>query len=89
MEEKREIRESVNSPLKKLSFKNEVYKKIFLTGLALLFIAYLFLNSKSIFTGFGTLLGIMAPFILGGVIAFIMKIPLNFFERKVFSKIKK
>ncbi|MCI5643309.1 MAG: AI-2E family transporter [Peptoniphilus sp.] len=88
MEEKREIRESVNSPLKKLSFKNEVYKKIFLTGLALLFIAYLFLNSKSIFTGFGTLLGIMAPFILGGVIAFIMKIPLNFFERKVFSKIK-
>ncbi|MGF0095334.1 AI-2E family transporter [Peptoniphilus sp. SGI.035] len=91
MEEKREIREireSVNNPLKKLSFKNEVYKKIFLMGLALLFIAYLFLNSKSIFTGFGTLLGIMAPFILGGVIAFIMKIPLNFFERKVFSKIK-
>lgn len=88
MEEKREIRESVNNPLKKLYFKNEVYKKIFLTGLALLFIAYLFLNSKSIFTGFGTLLGIMAPFILGGVIAFIMKIPLNFFERKVFSKIK-
>ncbi|OLR65403.1 AI-2E family transporter [Peptoniphilus porci] len=88
MEEKREIRESVNNPLKKLSFKNEVYKKIFLMGLALLFIAYLFLNSKSIFTGFGILLGIMTPFILGGVIAFIMKIPLNFFERKVFSKIK-
>lgn len=88
MEEKKETRESVNSPLRKLSFKNEVYKKIFLTGLALLFIAYLFLNSKSIFTGFGILLGIMAPFILGGVIAFIMKIPLNFFERKVFNKIK-
>ncbi|NMW85038.1 AI-2E family transporter [Peptoniphilus sp. AGMB00490] len=88
MEEKRETRESGNSPLRKLSFKNEVYKKIFLTGLALLFIAYLFLNSKSIFTGFGILLGIMTPFILGGVIAFIMKIPLNFFERKVFSKIK-
>lgn len=85
MEEKRE---SVNNPLKKLSFKNEVYKKIFLTGLALLFIAYLFINSRSIFAGFGTLLGIMTPFILGGVIAFIMKIPLNFFERKVFSKIK-
>lgn len=88
MEEKREDREKINSPLKKLSFKNEVYKKVFLLGLALLFVAYLFLNSKSIFKGFGVLLGILAPFILGGVIAFIMKIPLNFLERKVFDKIK-
>ncbi|MDU1663341.1 MAG: AI-2E family transporter [Peptoniphilus harei] len=88
MEEKKENREKINNPLKKLSFKNEVYKKVFLMGLALLFVAYLFLNSKSIFTGFGVLLGILAPFILGGVIAFIMKIPLNFLERKVFSKIK-
>ena len=88
MEEKKEDRERINNPLKKLSFKNEVYKKVFLMGLALLFVAYLFLNSKSIFTGFGVLLGILAPFILGGVIAFIMKIPLNFLERKVFSKIK-
>ena len=88
MEEKKEDREKIINPLKKLSFKNEVYKKVFLMGLALLFVAYLFLNSKSIFTGFGVLLGILAPFILGGVIAFIMKIPLNFLERKVFSKIK-
>ena len=88
MEEKREEKEKINSPLKKLSFKNEVYKKVFLLGLALLFVAYLFLNSKSIFKGFGVLLGILGPFILGGVIAFIMKIPLNFLERKVFSKIK-
>ena len=88
MEEKREDREKINSPLKKLSFKNEVYKKVFLLGLALLFVAYLFLNSKSIFKGFGVLLGILAPFILGGVIAFIMKIPLNFLERKVFDKVK-
>lgn len=88
MEEKREDREKINSPLKKLSFKNEVYKKVFLLGLALLFVAYLFLNSKSIFKGFGVLLGILGPFILGGVIAFIMKIPLNFLERKVFSKVR-
>lgn len=88
MEEKREDREKINNPLKKLSFKNEVYKKVFLLGLALLFVAYLFLNSKSIFKGFGVLLGILGPFILGGVIAFIMKIPLNFLERKVFDKIK-
>lgn len=94
MEEKREKRkeleeiEKTSLPLKKLSFKNEVYKKVFLMGLGLLFIAYLFLNSKIIFNGFGILLGILAPFMLGGVIAFIMKIPLNFLERKVFDKVK-
>ena len=94
MEERREKREELEEmektslPLKKLSFKNEVYKKVFLLGLALLFVAYLFLNSRSIFKGLGVLVGILSPFILGGVIAFIMKIPLNFLERKVFDKIK-
>lgn len=86
MEEKRELKEK-NTP-SKLTFKTDVYKKIFLTGLALLFVAYLFVNSRTIFSGLGVLLGICAPFILGGVIAFIMKIPLNFLEGKVFDKIK-
>ena len=86
MEEKRELKEK-NIP-SKLTFKTDVYKKIFLTGLALLFVAYLFINSRSIFSGLGVLLGICAPFILGGVIAFIMKIPLNLLEEKVFDKIK-
>ena len=87
MEDKREIEEKKIPS--SLSFKTDVYKKIFLTGLALLFVAYLFVNSKTIFSGLGVLLGVIAPFILGGVIAFIMKIPLNFFERKVLDKIKK
>ena len=86
MEEKRELKEK-NTP-SKLTFKTDVYKKIFLTGLALLFVAYLFVNSRTIFSGLGVLLGICAPFILGGVIAFIMKIPLNFLEGKVFDKIQ-
>ncbi|WP_138160286.1 AI-2E family transporter [Peptoniphilus catoniae] len=34
------------------------------------------------------LLAIMSPFIVGGAIAFILKIPMNFFENKVFSSIK-
>ena len=38
MEEKRETEEK-KIPAK-LSFKTDVYKKIFLTGLALLFVAY-------------------------------------------------
>ncbi|MFR4555916.1 MAG: AI-2E family transporter, partial [Peptoniphilus sp.] len=86
MKDKREIEEKKIPS--SLSFKTDVYKKIFLTGLALLFVAYLFVNSKTIFSGLGVLLGVIAPFILGGVIAFIMKIPLNFFERKILDKIK-
>ena len=87
MEEEREIKEK-NKLASKLSFKTDVYKRIFLLGLALLFVAYLFRNSGVIFSGLGVFIGICAPFILGGVIAFIMKIPLNFLERKVFDKIK-
>lgn len=87
MEEEREIKEK-NKLASKLSFKTDVYKKIFLLGLAFLFVAYLFRNSGIIFSGLGVFIGICAPFILGGVIAFIMKIPLNFLERKVFDKIK-
>lgn len=87
MEEEREIKEK-NKLASKLSFKTDVYKRIFLLGLALLFVAYLFRNSGIIFSGLGVFIGICAPFILGGVIAFIMKIPLNFLERKVFDKIK-
>ena len=61
MEDKRE-REEKKIP-SSLSFKTDVYKKIFLTGLALLFVAYLFVNSKTIFSGLGVLLGVIAPFI--------------------------
>lgn len=72
----------------RVSFKNEVYKKGFLMGFAILFVAFLFTNSGSIYNYLGKLLGIIIPFILGAVIAFIMKIPLNFLEDKLFDKIK-
>lgn len=88
MEEKNEKREIEKSVVRKLSFKKEVYKKVFLTGLALLFVAYLFAKSNYIFSGIGVFFGIISPFILGAVFAFIMKIPLNFFENKVFNKIE-
>lgn len=73
MEEKNEKREIEKSVVRKLSFKKEVYKKVFLTGLALLFVAYLFAKSNYIFSGIGVFFGIISPFILGAVFAFIMK----------------
>ena len=36
-----------------------------------------------------TIVGILSPFILGGVLAFIINIPMTFFERKLFNNNKK
>lgn len=71
-----------------LSFKNEVYKKLFLVLLGFSTVCYLFLNQKGLSKIFITLLSIAFPFILGGALAFIIKIVLNFFEEKIFDKIK-
>lgn len=76
------------SATKMLSFEKGVYKKIFLTGLALLFAMFLFSNIKIVGDVVLLILGILRPFIIGGVIAFIIKIPLNYFENKFFDKVK-
>lgn len=72
----------------KISFSNDVYRNIFLVLLGFSTVCYLFLNQKGISKIFITLLSIMFPFILGGVLAFMIKIVLNFFEEKLFNKIK-
>lgn len=72
----------------KIFLDKEVYKKIFLTLFGLIFITFLFYNQQSIFKFLGILLGIIFPFLLGGAIAFILKIPVNFIEEKIFVKIK-
>lgn len=72
----------------KISFFNDVYRNIFLVLLGFSTVCYLFLNQKGISKIFVTLLSIMFPFILGGVLAFMIKIVLNFFEEKLFNKIK-
>ena len=72
----------------KINFSNDVYRNIFLVLLGFSTVCYLFLNQKGISKIFVTLLSIMFPFILGGVLAFMIKIVLNFFEEKLFNKIK-
>lgn len=46
-------------------------------------------NFDSIMMKFDDFLGIIAPFIVGGCIAFVVNIPMNFFENKVFKAKKK
>lgn len=80
--------EKLHSSEGKISFSNDVYRNIFLVLLGFSTVCYLFLNQKGISKIFITLLSIMFPFILGGVLAFMIKIVLNFFEEKLFNKIK-
>lgn len=71
--------------MKDLKEENKQILKIVIIGM----LVYWLLNNLSIITNiFGNILNILSPFILGGVIAFILNIPMNFFERK-FSKGKK
>mgnify|MGYP000041909370 CR=1 FL=1 len=41
------------------------------------------LNIKTVASAAGTLIGLVMPLIAGGIIAFILNVPMNFFERKI------
>lgn len=49
------------------------------------FIWWVFGNYQFILRGFNVLLGILTPFIIGFVIAFILNKPMSFFEKKLFE----
>lgn len=46
-------------------------------------------NYELVFDGVRFIWGVIFPFVLGGVIAFIVNIPMRFFEEKIFNKAKK
>jgi predicted PurR-regulated permease PerM len=41
-------------------------------------------NYKLIFSAIGFLWKVILPFVIGGAIAFVLSVPMNFFERKIF-----
>ena len=45
-------------------------------------------NYELVFNGIRFVWGVISPFVLGGVIAFIVNIPMRFFEEKIFDKAK-
>ncbi len=53
------------------------------------FILVLLWNYKLVFDGIVFIWGVIYPFVLGGAIAFIVNLPMRFFEEKLFSKAKK
>ena len=49
-------------------------------------LAYLLFNGKSIGNALGTFMAIISPFIIGAALAFILNMPMNFIENKLFKK---
>lgn len=71
-----------------MNLDKETIKKI--RGLILFTILVLVLlwNYKVVFSAVGFLWKVIVPFVLGGAIAFVLSVPMNFYERKIFGKAK-
>lgn len=49
-------------------------------------LTYLLFNGKSIGNALGTFMAIISPFIIGAALAFVLNMPMNFIENKIFKK---
>ena len=53
-----------------------------------IFVLVVLWNYELVFKGLGFLGGVILPFAVGGALAFLVNIPMSFFERKIFGKAK-
>lgn len=71
-----------------MEYSREKIKQIrnlmFLAAVLILAVIY----SERIFEGIGFLVGILSPFLIGGVIAFVLNIPMRLYEDRLFSRWK-
>ena len=68
---------------------NKKFKKNLLLGTYLIILYFLLLNIKSVIYTFNSILGILSPFIMAFAIAFVLNLPMKFFEDKVFNFLDK
>ena len=69
-----------------MEIQTEKMKKYMFLIVFAIFIWWIFDNFKFVARGFNLFLGIIAPFIIGFVIAFILNKPMSFIEGKLFGK---
>lgn len=60
-------------------------KQNILLGTYLIALYFILLNIKSVLSIFGSIIGILKPFIIAFCMAFILNLPMTFFENKVFN----
>ncbi|VYU27813.1 AI-2E family transporter [Clostridium tertium] len=64
---------------------NNKFKENLLLGTYLIVLYFVLLNIKSIFTMLGGTLSILSPFIIAFCMAFVLNLPMKFFENKIFN----
>lgn len=72
--------------MKKLDEKNSQLLKVILISILVFFAFWYIENVKN---GLTVFIAVIKPFLIGFMLAFIINLPMNFFERKVYSKIFK
>lgn len=68
---------------------NKKLKENILLGTYLIILYFLLLNIKWVTTALGSILGIISPFITAFAMAFVLNLPMKFFENKVFKFLDK
>ncbi len=68
---------------------NKKFKENLLLGTYLIILYFLLLNIKSVIYTFNSILGILSPFIMAFAIAFVLNLPMKFFEDKAFNFLDK
>lgn len=68
-----------------MEFSREKIKQIRHLMLLAAVLVLALIYSETVFQGFGFLLGILSPFVIGGVIAFVLNIPMRAFEEKLLA----
>lgn len=72
--------------MKKLDEKNSQLLKVILISI-LVFFAFWYIESVK--NGLSVFIAVIQPFLIGFMLAFVINLPMNFFEKKVYSKIFK
>ena len=68
---------------------NKKLKENILLGTYLIILYFLLLNIKWVTAALGSILGIISPFITAFAMAFVLNLPMKFFENKVFNFLDK
>ncbi|MFV0528374.1 MAG: AI-2E family transporter [Lachnospiraceae bacterium] len=71
-----------------MDFNNKLIGKIRQLIVFTVVLIVVLINYKVVFSAFSTLLGILFPFILGGALAFIINVPMQFIEHVLFTNRK-
>ncbi|MFU7514284.1 AI-2E family transporter [Clostridium sp. HCS.1] len=68
---------------------NKKFKENLLLGTYLLILYFILLNIKWVMVALGSIIGIISPFITAFAMAFVLNLPMKFFEDKVFNFLDK